>query len=97
MSEDKPSEPRIPIVDRLRRYDLCHDGDIDEAADMLAFIFDLMQDHSPKIDGTCYWRFSGGWPMSHASGRTPEEAIRAAMDEVNCAANRRHTHPRASS
>jgi len=83
------TEPRIPIVARLRNYDQCNDNDVDEAADMLEFMFSLMQDHSHRIDGTCHWRFSGGWPMTHASGRTPEDAIIKAMDEAKRAQARR--------
>lgn len=67
------------IVATLRDYDQCNDSDIDEAADMLEFFFGLMQSHSLKMDGQHSWRFAGGWPMTLAKGRTPEEAIRAAM------------------
>lgn len=55
---------------------------LQEAARMLEFLFDEMQILSPKMDGHHRWRFRQGWPWTHCSGRNPEEAIRAAIQEV---------------
>jgi len=71
-----------PIFERLRDYDKCHDGDIDEAADMLDFFFGQMQMHSPKMDGQHSYRFHSGWPMTHCVGPTKEDGIKAAIQEV---------------
>jgi len=46
----------IGIVERLRNYDTCHDGDIDEAADMIEFLLGSLQSHSLKMDGGHSWR-----------------------------------------
>lgn len=71
------------IVSRLRNYDECHDGDVDEAADMLEFFFGQMQMHSLKMDGQHGYRFRGsGWPMSHCVGPSAEDAVRAAIVEI---------------
>ena len=71
------------LVERLRNYDECHDGDIDLAADMLEFFFGQMQVASAKMDGNHYWRLSNGWPMgSSCRGSTKEEAIRFAIQCV---------------
>ena len=70
------------IVSRLRNYKECHDGDVDEAADMLEFFFSQMQMYSPKISGQHSYRFGTGWPMDHCKGPSAEEAVRAAMAEV---------------
>jgi hypothetical protein len=70
------------IVMRLRDYDGCHDGDIDEAADMLEFFFGQMQMHSPKMDGQHSYRFRGGWQMTHCRGPNAEDAVRAAIREI---------------
>jgi hypothetical protein len=70
------------LVERLRDYDQCHDGDIDEAADMLEFFFGQMQMHSPKMDGQHSYSFRGGWPMQHCIGNSPEAAVRAAIAEI---------------
>lgn len=71
-----------PIIKQLRDFDECHDGVVDEAADMLEFFFGQMQAHSVKMDGQHSYRFRGGWPMTHCIGSTPEEAVRAALKEV---------------
>lgn len=73
----------VGIVDRLRNYESCHDGDVDEAADMLEFFFGQMQITSAKMDGNHFWRLTNGWPMgSSCRGRTKEEAIRFAIKAV---------------
>ena len=54
-----------------------------DAADMLEFLFGEMQRHSPKMNGQHRYRFRGGWPMTSCIGRNPEQAIRAAMREVD--------------
>jgi hypothetical protein len=53
-----------------------------EAADMLDFLFGEMQIHSAKMDGRYLYRFRTGWPMNHLIGTRPEDAVRAAMREV---------------
>lgn len=71
------------IVTRLRNYDECHDGDVDEAADMLEFFFGQMQMHSAKMDGQHSYRFrSGGWPMTHCVGPNAEDAVKSAIREI---------------
>jgi hypothetical protein len=55
---------------------------LQEAADMLEFLFDEMQMWSPKMDGVHRWSFRQGWPWTHCVGRNPEEAIKAAIREV---------------
>ncbi len=71
------------IVTRLRNYDECHDGDVDDAADMLEFFFGQMQMHSPKMNGQHSYRFCGsGWPMTHCVGLNAEDAVRAAIKEI---------------
>lgn len=55
---------------------------LQEAADMLEFLFDEMQMWSPKMDGSHRWSFRQGWPWTHCIGRSPEEAIKAAIREV---------------
>ena len=55
---------------------------LQEAADMLEFLFDEMQPWSPKMDGNHRWSFRSGWPWTHCVGRNPEEAIKAAIREV---------------
>ncbi len=81
--QDMPKTGVHDIVSRLRNYDGCHDGDIDEAADMLEFFFDQMQAHSLKMNGQHGYRFrSGGWPMTHCVGPNAEEAVRAAIRET---------------
>lgn len=72
----------MSIVDRLRNYDTCHDGDIDLAADMLEFFFGQMQMHSPKMNGQHSYRFMMGWPMTHCIGSTAEEGVFNAMKEI---------------
>ena len=71
------------IVERLRDYDECHDGDIDEAADMLEFFFNQMQMMSPKMNGQHSYRLMNGWPITYAVGDSKEDAIRQAIAEVN--------------
>ena len=53
-----------------------------EAADMLEFFFGQMQMHSPKMDGQHSYRFKGGWPMTHCVGPNAEDAVRAAIQEI---------------
>ena len=53
-----------------------------EAADMLDFLFGEMQIHSAKMDGRHLYRFRNGWPMNHLIGTRPEDAVRVAMREV---------------
>lgn len=48
---------------------------------VILFFLDLMQAHSPKMDGRCGYRLRNGWPMTHAIGRTVGGAITAAMAE----------------
>ena len=76
------SEATEGIVARLRNYDACHDGDIDQAADMLDFLLSSMQSHSLKMDGQHSWRFTGGWPLSSVRASSAEEAVLKAMEEV---------------
>lgn len=45
------------IAERLRDYDMCHEMDVDDAADMLEFFFGQMQMHSPKMNGQHSYRF----------------------------------------
>ena len=71
-----------PIVMRLRNYDECHDGDVDEAADMLEFLLGQFQLTDCKMDSQHGWRFRHGWPMNHCVGQTAEAAVKAAMREV---------------
>ena len=70
------------IVDRLRNYESCHDGDIDQAADMLEFFFSCMQSHSLHMNGSRTFRFHSGWPLSSVAASTPEEAVVKAMLKV---------------
>jgi len=71
------------IVARLRNYDTRHDGDIDEAADMLEFFFGQMQMHSPDMGGQHSYRFrSSGWPMTHCKGPSAEAAVKSAIQET---------------
>jgi hypothetical protein len=68
---------------RLRDYAECHDGDVDEAADMLEFFLNQMQAHDVKMDGQHRYRFvSGGWPMTHCVGPNAEDAVKSAMREI---------------
>ena len=76
------SEATEGIVARLRNYDDCHDGDIDEAADMLEFFFSCMQSHSVHMNGNRSWRFHSGWPLSSVAASTPEKAVTKAMLKV---------------
>lgn len=50
------------IVAKLRDRDYCDYGDVDDAADMLEFLLDQLQMHSPKMDGNHSYRFRNGWP-----------------------------------
>jgi len=82
-SNDADAAPLHGIVMRLRNYDECHDGDVDEAADMLEFFFGQMQMHSPDMGGQHSYRFrSGGWPMTHCKGPNAEDAVRSAILEI---------------
>jgi len=86
MSEqNKPTTaaPLHGIVMRLRNYAECHDGDVDEAADMLEFFLNQMQSHDVKMDGQHRYRFvSGGWPMTHCVGPNAEDAVKSAIREI---------------
>lgn len=77
------SKPKGDLVKRLRKYSDQLGGITDEAADMLEFFFGQMQMHSPKMNGQHSWRFSGGWPMTHCVGPNSEDAVKAAMQEMN--------------
>lgn len=74
------SEPR-PLIERLRDYDTCHDGDVDEAADMLEFLLGQFQASSLMANNQHYYRFRTGWPWTHATGPNIETAVRNAMAE----------------
>lgn len=52
------------------------------AADIIDFVCDQMQMHSPKMDGTASYRFRRGWPVTRCVGATPIDALLAAMQEV---------------
>jgi hypothetical protein len=55
-----------------------------EAADMLDFLLERFQMHSPKMDGQHSYRFrNNGWPMTHFVGKTVVQALRSAMNEEN--------------
>lgn len=56
--------------------------EIERLRGMLEFCLGQLRMHSPKMNGQHSYRFCGGWPMTHAIGPTPEDAIRAAMAEV---------------
>jgi hypothetical protein len=78
-----PSTSVDSIVVRLRNYAECHDGDVDEAADMLEFFLNQMQAHDVKMDGQHRYRFvSGGWPMTHCVGPNAEDAVKSAIREI---------------
>ena len=66
-------------VKRLRDYDNCNDGDVDEAADLLEFL--LARFRPVTTIGGNHWRFATEWPWTHATGPDIETAIRAAMEE----------------
>ena len=71
------------IVDRLRNYDTCHDGDVDIAADLLEFFLSQMQATSVYMNGQHVWRLrSSGWPMTHCVGPTAEQAALNAVAEI---------------
>jgi hypothetical protein len=54
-----------------------------EAADILEFFFAQMQMYSPDISGQHSYRFrSGGWPMTHCKGPNAEDAVKAAISEI---------------
>jgi len=75
--------PLHGIVMRLRDYAECHDGDVDEAADMLEFFLNQMQAHDVKMNGQHRYRFvSGGWPMTHCVGPNAEDAVKSAIREI---------------
>ena len=73
--------PSLP--DRLRMETDRPDSTINQAADMLEFLLNQFHIASCKMDGRHSWRFAHGWPMTHCVGRTPEEAVREAMTEVD--------------
>jgi hypothetical protein len=48
--------------------------------EILEFLLNQFQMHSPKMNGEHSWRFmSGGWPMIHAKGRSARDAVIACM------------------
>ena len=52
-------------------------------SEMLEFLLNQFQMHSPKMDGQHGWRFRGGcWPWNFAKGPTIRDAVKAAMEEV---------------
>lgn len=63
----------MSVVDRLRAGDV---SAMAEAADMLEFSLDCMQQHSPHMDGTWCWRWRTAWPLSAVRASTDEGAIR---------------------
>lgn len=71
-----------PLIEKLRDYDNCHDGDVDEAADMLEFFFGRLQSHNLTMGGNCNYRFRSGWPMQYCVGQDPLEAVRNAVAEI---------------
>ena len=65
--------------------------DCAKAADMLEFLLNQMQMHSPQMNGAHSYRFiSSGWPMNHCKGPSAEAAVKAAMAEVERARLERH-------
>lgn len=80
MENASSATPVDCIVMRLRNMEL---PTCNEAADMLAFFFEQMQMHSPDMGGNHSYRFrSGGWPMTHCKGPNAEQAVRAAIKEI---------------
>jgi hypothetical protein len=53
-----------------------------EAKIMVQFFIGQMQSHSPRMDGTCKYRFMNGWPMTHCVGTSAIDAVKNAIDEV---------------
>jgi hypothetical protein len=53
-----------------------------DAAEMLEFFFDEMQQRSVKMDCQHRWFMRGGWPMNELVGPTPEAAVRNALKAV---------------
>ena len=86
-SSDCSSGGRVVAQLRYLSAVLAEDGEpnavMADAANILEFLFGEMQMWSPKMNGSHRWSFRGGWPWTHCIGRTPEEAIRAAMREVD--------------
>jgi hypothetical protein len=76
------------IIERLRDYNECHDGDIAEAADMLEIFLSQMRTTSLHMDGQHYYHLrASGWPMTHAIGPSAEDAMRAVVAEVRRSKN----------
>ena len=53
-----------------------------EAKIMVQFFINQMQSHSPRMDGTCKYRFMNGWPMTHCVGTSAIDAVKNAIAEV---------------
>ncbi|MFM2096613.1 MAG: hypothetical protein RIS70_3737 [Planctomycetota bacterium] len=53
-----------------------------EAKIMVQFFVNQMQSHSPRMDGTCKYRFMNGWPMTHCVGSSAIDAVKNAIAEV---------------
>jgi len=53
-----------------------------EAKIMVQFFINQMQSHSPRMDGTCKYRFMNGWPMTHCVGSSAIDAVKNAIAEV---------------
>lgn len=71
------TEPRS-IIERLRD-DHCATSDVDEAADMLEFLFGQFKLRSLHMGGQHHWWFEHLWPWGHARGPDIETAVRNAM------------------
>jgi hypothetical protein len=53
-----------------------------QAKIMVQFFINQMQSHSPRMDGTCKYRFMNGWPMTHCVGTSAIDAVKNAIAEV---------------
>ena len=62
-----------------------------EAKIMIQFFINQMQSHSPRMDGTCKYRFMNGWPMTHCVGTSAIDAVKNAIAEVEREDKRRAT------
>lgn len=88
MNSDKPSDGTHEVLhDRapaLLRENLELKRSLADAEAKLRFFFSQLQMTDAKIHGQHRWRFTpGGWPMTHCIGNSPEDAVAAAMREVN--------------
>jgi hypothetical protein len=50
-------------------------------SEILEFLLNQFQMHSPQMNGVHSWRMMCGYPMNHAKGRTARDAVIAAMRE----------------